>query len=361
MFLYFPNKQSRSPRRKLPERRTSAIHRNKPTGTQVLRLFERLGGSALKAEDFEQQVMPHLDAAYNLAYWMTRSDADAQAPPVYATSVTIATARSCMLADVPNRKKAHLMSSAPMQNAQECDVLVVGGGPAGSTMAALLAERGRHVVLLEKDRLPRFHIGESLLPLNLPLFDRLGVAEGVRCIGVYKPGAEVVSDEHGKATTFHFANNPRLRVNHSYHVKRADFDKLLLDNSRRLGATVLEETRVTKVEFGGDGRTRVVAIGPDGNASPWFPRYVVDASGRDTLLASEFGCKRVDKRNNTAALFGHFRNVARREGDAEGMITIHLCENGWFWVIPLLDGVTSVGAVGNQAFFKTRKDNPDRG
>ena len=123
-----------------------------------------------------------------------------------------------------------------MKAAQECDVLVIGGGPAGSTIAALLAQKGKQVVLLEKDQLPRFHIGESLLPLNLPLFERLGVAEDVRRIGVYKPGAEVISDEHGVATTFRFANNPHLSVDHSYHVKRADFDKLLLDNSRRLGA-----------------------------------------------------------------------------------------------------------------------------
>jgi len=152
-------------------------------------------------------------------------------------------------------------------------VLVVGGGPAGSTIAALLAQKGRHVVVLEKERFPRFHIGESLLPLNLPLFERLGVAKEVERIGVYKPGAEVVSDEHAQATTFRFDHNPYLSANHSYHVRRADFDLLLLDNSRRLGATALEGTRVTEVEFGN-----------------------VDASGRDTLLLKRLRLKRADKR-----------------------------------------------------------------
>ena len=246
-----------------------------------------------------------------------------------------------------------------MRGLQKCDVLVIGGGPAGSTIAALLAQKGRHVVLLEKDQLPRFHIGESLLPLNLPLFERLGVADDVRRIGVYKPGAEVISDEHGVAMTFRFANNPRLRVDHSYHVKRADFDRLLLDNSRRLGATVFEGTRVTEVAFGAEGRTTVMAIGRDGTPSSWFPRYLVDATGRDTLLASRLGFKRVDKRNNTAAVFGHFRSVPRREGDAEGMITMHLLEHGWMWTIPLPDGVMSVGLVGKQAFFKTRTGDLD--
>src|SRR5260370_31139790 len=105
------------------------------------------------------------------------------------------------------------------ENPRECDVLVVGGGPAGSTIAALLAQKRRHVVVLEKERFPRFHIGESLLPLNLPLFDRLGVAEDVRRIGVYKPGAELVSDAHGATTTFRFADNPYLNIGYSYQVR----------------------------------------------------------------------------------------------------------------------------------------------
>jgi flavin-dependent dehydrogenase len=100
----------------------------------------------------------------------------------------------------------------------------------------LLAQMGRKVVLLEKDRMPRFHIG-----VNLPLFERLGVADEIRRIGVYKPGAEMVSDAHGTATKFRFASNPHLPVDHSYQVQRAEFDKLLLDNSRRLGATIWKQ------------------------------------------------------------------------------------------------------------------------
>jgi flavin-dependent dehydrogenase len=244
-----------------------------------------------------------------------------------------------------------------MANCRNCDVVVVGGGPAGSTIASLLAQKRRHVVVLEKERFPRFHVGESLLPLNLPIFDRLGVADDVQRIGIYKPGAELISNAHGAATTFHFADNPYLSVGYSYHVRRADFDKLLLDNCRRLGAEVREGTRVTDVAI--DSHPCVTAVGPDGVPTRWLSRFLVDASGRDTLLANRLKLKQIDKRNNTAAVFGHFRNVPHLSGDRAGMISVHLFQHGWFWVIPLPDDITSVGVVGRRAMFKARDTSLD--
>ena len=243
--------------------------------------------------------------------------------------------------------------------ATECDVLVIGGGPGGSTVATVLAERGRDVVVIEKAEHPRFHIGESLLPANLPLFDRLGIGEAVRAIGLYKPGAEFVSDEHNKTNLFFFRTATHLVANHSYQVRRASFDKLLFETCRGRGARTFENTRVTEVVLDGAARPTVTAVATDGTTTTWRPRFVVDASGRDTVLANKLGLKSANKRNNTAAIFGHFNGVPAREGDAAGVITIHLVADGWFWMIPLPDGPMSVGLVGNPSLFKNRKDSID--
>jgi len=236
----------------------------------------------------------------------------------------------------------------------ECDVLVVGGGPAGSTIAAALAQRGRDVVVLEKAQHPRFHIGESLLPANLPLFEQMGIAEDVHRIGLFKPGAEFVSDRYQKSNLFFFETASHLIASHSYHVRRATFDQLLFENCRRHRARTFENTRVTEVSFPPGERAVVSARGADGAVSVWRPRFVVDATGRDTLLASQLGLKTANKRNNSAAVFGHFSGVPRRAGAAEGVITIHLVEDGWFWMIPLPDGLMSVGLVGGPGLFKKR-------
>ena len=236
----------------------------------------------------------------------------------------------------------------------DCEILVVGGGPAGSTAAALLAARGRDVLCLEREAHPRFHIGESLLPRNLDILDRLGIHEAVRQMGVLKPGAEFVSDETGARVAFPFRFASGGRHTHAYQVARADFDTLLFATAAKAGAAVEERTRVVDLSFANP--QRVVATIEEGGARREIgARYVLDASGRDALMAGKLGTKQANKQNNTAAVFGHYHGVERRTDEMQGYISIHLAQDGWFWMIPLPDDVMSVGFVGNQTAFKGRK------
>jgi flavin-dependent dehydrogenase len=233
-----------------------------------------------------------------------------------------------------------------------CDVAVIGGGPAGATAAALLARRGWRVTVFDKDRHPRFHIGESLLPHNNPLFERLGVLDEVRRIGLVKNGAQFCSTEHGKAQTFYFGAALDKSQPSAFEVHRADLDLVLLRNAAAAGATVLEETRVERVDFE-PGAVRVGATGPRGPAR-WRARFLVDASGRDTFLANLFGIKSANRRHASVALYGHYEGAARHAGADEGNISIYWFEHGWIWFIPLQRGVTSVGAVCWPYYLKQR-------
>jgi flavin-dependent dehydrogenase len=235
------------------------------------------------------------------------------------------------------------------------DVLVIGGGPAGSTAATLLVERGYQVVLLEKEHHPRFHIGESLLPANLPILARLGVADEVKAIGMQKWGAEFISPWDGRQQTFEFAEGWNKSLPFAYQVRRSEFDEILFRRAARAGAQALEGCRAREVAFLPDGGgVQVHATMEDGRSESWQARFLIDASGRDTFLGTRLQAKHRNAKHSSAALYGHFRGARRYTGKHAGDISIYWFEHGWFWFIPLADGTTSVGAVVWPYYTKTR-------
>jgi flavin-dependent dehydrogenase len=248
--------------------------------------------------------------------------------------------------------------ATPLPTEQElptalCDVLIIGGGPAGATAAALLAEQGRHVVVLEKAHHPRFHIGESLLPANVALFDKLGLREQIEAIGMQKHGVEFVSPDHDFVTRLEFSEAWDKSMPYAWQVRRSEMDEMLFRNATVRGAETLEGWRVRDVAFDDDGAT-VQALQDDGARRTWRAKFVIDASGRDTFLSNKFKAKQKNPKHNSAALYGHFANALRGEGKLEGNITIFWFAHGWFWYIPLADGTTSVGAVCWPYYLKSR-------
>src|SRR4029077_12574511 len=162
-----------------------------------------------------------------------------------------------------------------------CDVAVIGGGPAGSTAAIGLARRGYKGIGLEKAHHPRFPIGESLLPMNLPVFERLGVLDKVRALGVHKLGADFQADNERRYTTHPFPRAIGNSPPHAYQVWRQDFDKMLYDHARENGADAREGHEVLKVEHADSRDTRLEVRADDGRSYGIRARYLVDASGRD--------------------------------------------------------------------------------
>ena len=238
---------------------------------------------------------------------------------------------------------------------ESCDVLVIGGGPGGSAAAGFLAKRGYKVMQLEKARHPRFHIGESLLPMNLPVYERLGVLDKIKAMGVYKPGADFEADNEAGYRTYQFGRALGDSPPHAYQVWRQDFDKMLFDHARENGVDGREGAEVVAVEQSGPRETLAEVKSDAGGSYRVRARYLVDASGREAFLASKKKIRVKNPEHQSAAIFGHFRGAEFRPGKDAGNISIYNFDHGWMWLIPLPDGIMSVGAVCRPDYLKQRR------
>jgi halogenation protein CepH len=232
----------------------------------------------------------------------------------------------------------------------EADVAVVGGGPGGSTLATLIAMRGHKVILLEKEKFPRYQIGESLLPSTIHGICRLtGVADELAKAGFTKKrGGTFRWGANPEPWTFAFSVSPKMagETSHAYQVERSKFDQILLDHARHMGVDVREQHTVTDV-IEAEGRVRGVSYtDAEGNAGTLQAKYVVDASGNMSRIYQQAGAERqYSEFFRSLALFGYFEGGKRLPEPNEGNIFCAAFDSGWFWYIPLSPTLTSVGAV----------------
>jgi len=239
------------------------------------------------------------------------------------------------------------------------DVAIIGGGPAGSTAATLLARAGRRVVVCEREKFPRFHIGESLLPVSMKTFTRLGVHEKFERAGFLKKyGGEMASACCDMGVKFYFKDGYRSQTESSYQVPRAEFDQLLLDHAAENGAEVREQTAVRGVEFFDDRvelKVQSKSVAPEKITA----RYVIDASGRQSVLGNHFKLKETYPHLQKISIFAHYEGVELEEGRDAALTRMVRAADRWFWYIPLPNDRSSIGIVCDTALYRQSKKSPE--
>ncbi|RYD32414.1 MAG: FAD-dependent oxidoreductase [Verrucomicrobiaceae bacterium] len=239
------------------------------------------------------------------------------------------------------------------------DVIIIGGGPAGSTAATTLAKAGRRVLVLEKEKFPRFHIGESLLPYNREIFDRLGVWPKIEAAGfMVKRGAQFLMGNGSHRNRLNFSKGAFTEFPESIQVERSKFDDLLLKHSMECGADVREEALVLSHRVQADSVTVKYRSG-DGAEHTVSAAFLMDASGLSNLTANQASLREYYPGHKKLAIFGHFSGVDMPQGDQYGDILVVRRENSWFWLIPLEADKTSVGLVLDQKEFQALGGKPD--
>src|SRR6267142_1391195 len=240
-------------------------------------------------------------------------------------------------------------------NNNNYDVIVIGGGPAGSTIASILTREGRSVVLFEKEEFPRHHIGESLMTDTYWTFQRMGLLEKLKASPfVRKYSVQFANSASKESRPFYFFEAMHHESAVTWQVTRAEFDKMLIEHAADQGAAVHQGAAVKQVLFEGDMAVGVEVQMKDGTRQSFHSRVVVDATGQSAMLSNKFRWRVRDPKLKKAVLYSYFKG-AHREPDLNGGATLVLRtpagSNGWFWYIPLEDDITSVGVVADPDYL----------
>jgi flavin-dependent dehydrogenase len=244
------------------------------------------------------------------------------------------------------------------------DVVVIGGGPAGASAAATVAAGGISPLLIEREAMPRFHVGESLMPETYWPLQRLGLTERIKSAGWQaKKSVQFVSHNGRESEPFFFSQHDDRECSTTWQVERSEFDKMIFDRAAELGADCYDRTRLLDVHFDSNEKATGVTVRDSaGKEQKIDSKVVIDGTGQQSFLANKLNLKEVNPDLKQAAIWTYYRGAVRGEGDNQGATIIMQCENrdAWFWFIPLSRGITSIGCVASNDYLLKGRGKPEQ-